>query len=273
MHPLLLPGTHLLRRDADTVQPGLEARCVLPATGVDLPTLVRAGAAAADDGALRAALPSAGQENAWHRHTVAALARRTGNDLAASLEARRQVQVDVVAYGHPMGALLAADVSRLLAQSGIVQPPTAPSGRLLKVLIGVGELRRELVDPFVRSEVPHLVVRLVEGSALVGPFVVPGETACLRCVDAYLTERDPAWPLLVEQHARASEHDRPDGIPEPVDATLAAVAVGWAARDAATYAEGARPSTWSTTIRLPPRLDDVDVQAWPAHPHCGCAWP
>jgi hypothetical protein len=272
MHPLLLPGTHLLRRDAETVQPGLEARCVLPADDIAMSTLVRAGAATADDGALRRAMPGAGPENAWRRHTMAALARRTRHGLSAALDARQRMQVDVLAFGHPMSAVLAADVRRLLGHAGI--PSSTPEGVLrLQVLVGVGEPRRELLDPFVRAGTPYLLVRLVEGSALVGPFVVSGETACVRCVDAFLTERDPAWPLLVEQYARASEHDRPDGIPEPIDVALAAVAVGWAARDAATYVEGERPSTWSTTVRLSPRLDDVDVQRWPPHPNCGCAWP
>ena len=272
MHPLLLPGTHVLRRDAETVQPGLEARCVLPAGDVTLPALVRAGAATSDDGPLRAALPAAGPENAWRRHTLAALARRTGEELAAALDNRRCAQVDVAAFGHPLGSVLADDVRQLLGRSGIGSQPSASDCRRLQVLVGVGEPRRDLVDPFLRSGTPYLVVRLVEGAALLGPLVVPGETACLRCVDAYLTERDPAWPLLVEQYARASTRDRPDGIPEPVDVALAAVAVGWAARDAATFAEGERPSTWSTTVRLPPRLDDVEVQSWPPHPHCGCAW-
>jgi bacteriocin biosynthesis cyclodehydratase domain-containing protein len=272
MRPLLLPGTHLLRRDAQTVQPGLHARCVLPAGEVALSALVGVDAALTDDRPLRAALPAAGPDNAWLRHTLSALARRTRQKLPAALDARKRGQVVVAAFGHPMGGLLAADVRQILSQSGIAAQAPGPVGHGLRVLVGVGEPRRDLLDPFIRSGTPHLLVRLVEGAALVGPLVVPGETACLRCVDAYLTERDPAWPLLVEQYARASAHDRPDGIPEPVDAALAAVAVGWAARDTATYLEGERPSTWSTTIRLSPRLDDVEVQSWPAHPHCGCAW-
>jgi bacteriocin biosynthesis cyclodehydratase domain-containing protein len=139
-------------------------------------------------------------------------------------------------------------------------------------LVAVGEPRRELLDDWVRRQEPHVVVRFVEGRVLVGPFVVPGSTACLRCLDAYRTEQDPAWPLLVEQHARASTADRADGIPEPVDPALAAVALGWAARDLAGYVEGATPATWSSTVAIGPHLDSMEPLRWPAHPHCGCGW-
>ena len=94
----------------------------------------------------------------------------------------------------------------------------------------------------------------------------------LRCIDAYLTEDDPAWPIVVEQYARATRSDRSDGIPEPVDAALAAVAVGWAARDVAAHAEGDRPASWSSTLTLEADLGAVSRQRWPMHPHCGCAW-
>ena len=47
----------------------------------------------------------------------------------------------------------------------------------------MGEFDRTLLDDLVRDGVPHHVVRVVEGAPVVGPFVLPGETACLRCVD------------------------------------------------------------------------------------------
>src|ERR1700733_14635490 len=32
---------------------------------------------------------------------------------------------------------------------------------------------------------------------VVGPLVIPGRTACLRCLDLTRAERDPAWPLIL----------------------------------------------------------------------------
>ena len=101
---------------------------------------------------------------------------------------------------------------------------------------------------------------------------MPGATPCLRCLDAHLTDADPSWPLLVEQYARAVRSDRADGVPEPVDAALASLALAWAARDLATYAEGGTPTTLARTVELGPRLETVETKAWSPHPRCGCSW-
>jgi bacteriocin biosynthesis cyclodehydratase domain-containing protein len=294
MHPLLTPGAHVLRRSADEVQVGLDpARSlVLPAPARTLlslteepalaSALVRRGLADPDDRSLRDALPADDAGSTWVRHTLAALARRVRSDLPASLSSRDSHVVLVSAFGHATSRTLAAELTTLCARTGLrlpqpSRPGPRPRGRRrpapVQVLVGIGEPTRDLLDGWVRDGTPHLLVRLVEGSAVVGPLVVPGQSACLRCIDAYLTEENPAWPLLVEQYARATRTDRADGIPEPVDAALAAVAVGWAAREVASYVEGTTPSSLSATIRLSPTLDTVETQRWTPHPHCGCGWP
>lgn len=293
MRPMLLPGTHLLRRDAQHSQAGLvrPRPVVVPGRPTDTTTLdrqpglvaalLRSGMATVDDHALRAALPAAASGATWPRHTLAALARRTGARLPEALSRRARQNVVLRPFGHPLSTALAEDLAVLCGRLGLATPrrtrpgpPRRGSGApaFVHVLVGVGEPSRDLVDPWLHDGTPHLVVRLVEGEVLLGPLVVPGETACLRCIDAYLTEEDPAWPLLVEQYARATSTDRADGIPEPVDAALATVAVGWAARDLAAYAEGGDPTTWSRTVRLSAGLDAIETREWPAHPHCGCVW-
>jgi bacteriocin biosynthesis cyclodehydratase domain-containing protein len=292
MHPLLSPGTHVLRRGPHEVQVGLdpEHAVVLPSSASvledqTLPRLVRSGLAVGDDRALRSALPaedpSADRDTMQVRHTIAALARRTGPALPTTIGSRNSHAVTVTPVGHHLARHLADELVSLCRRCGLdvpsrIRPGPLPRGATrpapVHVLVGVGEPRRDVVDPWLRDEEPHLLVRFVEGRALVGPFVLPGRTACLRCIDAYLTEEDPAWPLLVEQYARATRTDRPDGIPEPVDAAVAAVAVGWAAREVATYAEGGTPTTLSATIRLGAALETVDTRRWAQHPHCGCSW-
>jgi bacteriocin biosynthesis cyclodehydratase domain-containing protein len=293
MQPLLLPGTHVVRRGPDEIQVGLTRGAAvtlgrtsprldhLQADEAAVRTLRRSGLVMADDRPLRGALPPAGDGKAWVRHTLAAVARRTADRAADSLETRARYVVTVRTFGHPLGQELTDDLQALCRRSGLSLPGAARPGptprgavppRPLQVLIGIGEPTRDLLDDLVRESVPHLVVRLVEGQAVIGPFVEPGATACLRCIDAYLTEDDPAWPLVVEQYARCTRSDRSDGIPEPVDAALATVAVGWAARDVATYAEADRPTSWSSTTTLTADLSQVSRQVWPPHPHCGCAW-
>jgi bacteriocin biosynthesis cyclodehydratase domain-containing protein len=283
-----VPGAHVLRRSRDEFQIGLgPGAAALPGTTPPdlmqlgrcpalLAPLVRAGLATTDDRSLRRVLPGR-TEQPWRRHTVAALARRSGDRLLDVVHDRDAHLVEVVAFGHPLSRHLAADLADVCDRIGLRLAPS-PSRRspseppTARVLVGVGEPSRELVDPWLRDGAPHLLVRLVEGRAVVGPFVVPGRTACLRCIDAYRREEDPAWPLLVEQYSRATRCDRADGIPEPVDAALASVAVGWAVRELSTYAEGGEPASTSATITLSPLLDSVESSTWPPHPHCGCAW-
>jgi len=84
-----------------------------------------------------------------------------------------------------------------------------------------------------------------ESAIVVGPFVVPGHTSCLRCQDLHRCTTEPAYGALLGARLRADRHD---GVVEPVDAALAWVALGWAVADLVRYAEGDRPTTWSAAV-------------------------
>jgi bacteriocin biosynthesis cyclodehydratase domain-containing protein len=47
--------------------------------------------------------------------------------------------------------------------------------------------------------VPHLPVRVRDGTGLVGPLVIPGVTSCLDCADLHRRDRDAAWPAVAAQ--------------------------------------------------------------------------
>lgn len=253
----------------------LDASALLPLVPpVDLP-----GPAQPPAGAAQRRTPS--------RHDVAALARHHGAAAGLRLSARHSSRIELVAFNNSDEEQLAGDLEQLLRGAGFEtcrrEPhdirvdsragnrSSGPRARLA-ALVGVGEPRRELVDEWMRDGVAHLVVRLSEGRATVGPFVAPGRTACLRCLDAQRSDTDPAWPLLVAQYARVSGRDRADGVPEPVDSLLAQVALAWAARDLATFVEDGRPSTWSATVCLDTEMSRVAVEPWLRHPECGCGW-
>ena len=289
MRPILRPGTHVLSRGAGELQVGLDPRTalVLPdsppvrdalrliAVSADV-TDHRYGATldvlAAHDLLLdeRALVPPPGRDG-LAAPTVAALARTAGPRAPDVRRARDRWRTETRTFGHPAGSGVRRDLVALLETAGL----HAHRGRSAPdcgVLVGVGEPDRELVDAWTRAGTPYLLVRLTEGRAVVGPFVVPGTTACLRCLDAHHTDVDPAWPLLVRQYAAACSHDRDDGAPEPLDPLLAAIAVGWAARDLAAYVDGHRPSTWSSTLTLHAGVDGLESQAWLRHPGCSCTW-
>lgn len=266
----LLPGTPVLRRHDGRVQVGLD-----PAGAVLLPAGCESALAqVTSDGAdplprELLALVDAGllvERSALAEAVEVARARRAA------------VTVPVVAYGAGAGPLVSR-ATTLLADAGLaheVATPGPPAAALEgpALLVGVGQPDRELVDDWMRRGVPHVLVRMSEGRAVAGPFVDPGRSACLRCVDAHHTDVDPTWPLLVRQHAAACRHRRADDLrpPEPVDPLLAALALAWAVRDLASWAEGAAASLLSGTLTLDPLLADVEVRTWHRHPGCGCSW-
>lgn len=150
---------------------------------------------------------------------------------------------------------------RALTDAGLTVAD-GPSPLTLVVHVGA-EPRRDALDPLVRSDDPHLLLTSVAGRVRLGPLVVPGATACLRCVDEHHTDRDPRHPLVVHHHVDRDPDDRPP----PGDLALG---LAWAARDARLYLTGGAPTTWSATVEL---TDDGPVtRPWRRHPRCGCAW-
>ncbi|MDX6373789.1 MAG: hypothetical protein QOD98_2777 [Nocardioidaceae bacterium] len=178
---------------------------------------------------------------------------------AARTERRARCRVQVDAPDGVLPALL-----RLVGETGLRLARTAAETSVALVW-SEGEPPRARLDDWMRSGTPHLVVREGLGGPLLGPYVVPGATACLRCVDAHLGEQDPRRALVVEQVATT-----PPLRPSEPDPALRALGVAWAVRDLAAGAEGEVPATWSATVAL--GLLPPTVTAYRRHLHCGCAW-
>ena len=267
------PGVHVVRRDGDHLQVGVDPprRVILP----DRPAvraLLGGLSATADDPHAREALRSLraaglvleggepGSDSPGDPTARRAAEAQFGEDAARRLAARAEARIGLRA---PTGT--GATVRGLLrgAGVGLAAPGDLPSAWLL---VTADEPLRGEIDPLVREGAPHLLV-VCGAAARVGPFVVPGRTACLRCVDAHLAEPDPRRPLVVEQVARATADA--DGV--PVDPTLEVLALAWAVRDLARYAEGDRPATWSATVDID-HAGPAVRRMWERHPHCGCAW-
>ena len=146
------------------------------------------------------------------------------------------------------------DIEELLGAAGVTTT-SEPGEADAVVAIGLGELPRERLDPLLRSSTSHVVVRLVDGGAVIGPFVVPGKTACLRCIDAHQSVLDPHHVAVTTRYVEATARARPDGMPDLVDPALAAIALAWAVRDVVVHLDGGQPSTWSRTLLLRPGPD------------------
>ncbi|SDN71100.1 bacteriocin biosynthesis cyclodehydratase domain-containing protein [Streptomyces sp. cf386] len=122
-------------------------------------------------------------------------------------------------------------------------------------------------EPLITSGTPHLYVGVVEGTGVVGPLVLPGETGCAGCLDQGRADRDPTWPRLVAQWRSGSGKTRQ--VP-PCDLALAASVAGLAAAHALTFLDGHAPS--SAGARWEASLPGLSWHARPvwAHPACLC---
>jgi hypothetical protein len=124
----------------------------------------------------------------------------------------------------------------------------------------------EMASALVRDGIPHLAASAGEAIGVVGPLVVAGQSACLRCLDLARSDRDPAWPLILAQLAGR----QPD--PLACDAPLAAAVAALAAAQALAFID--RPAEAGATVNGTLELVLPDWQwrrrTWPPHRDCSC---
>src|SRR3954454_808948 len=292
--PQLLPGTPVLQRAPDEVQVGLEpGRAVLLrgpgprllVSRLDGHTSLRelracGGAAAltADqvdgvvDALLRAGL-LAGAVEARSRDRALRLAGlgRMGQHVAALLVAAGfdLYAADLHGHGVPPGLGLTGEGRAAgPATAGritLVNHWSKPDRELVLTVLAVDapEVDRLVTDHLLRTDQPHLLLRSTGSTVTVGPLVVPGRTACLRCADLERRDRDGAWPRLLPQLVRLR---RP---PTPL---LAAWAGAVGAAQAHAFLAGEVPESAGATLELSSSDHLMRWRAWPRHPACGCSW-
>ena len=143
----------------------------------------------------------------------------------------------------------------------------APSGQALPDLtVLVGPPDPELSAALMGDRTPHLVASASEAIGVVGPMVVPGRTACLRCLDLHRTDRDAAWPLILAQLAGRQP------TPLACDAPLAAAVAAQAAFQALAFADNAAAPDAVTngTLELVLPAWQWRRRTWPPHQRCSC---
>ncbi len=306
MRPALKPGLLPVWRDRDTLQIGIDPRRAVALTGMSdagcviglldgsrdraqviaaasdrgIPaqltervlTLLAAGGALDDfpAGTYRA-LPRQLRARLAPELAAASLAHGDGDGGARILARRRAAYVTL--YG---GGRLRSGVADLLTASGIGEladaeatgPPSPPAIRPdLAVLLGnpVPELGASLL----RDRIPHLAASAGEAIGVVGPLVLPGKSACLRCLDLARTDRDPAWPLIFAQLAGR----QPD--PPACDASLAAAVAAQATAQALAFIDrpGRVGAVTSGTLELVLPAWQWRRRTWLPHPDCACGRP
>lgn len=114
----------------------------------------------------------------------------------------------------------------------------------------------------IAAGVPHCPVVVREASTSVGPFVVPGRTACAHCAHLHASDNDPTWPGLCDQLRQA---------PAPTHETmLTAATAAVTAAQILAHIDGLVPVSSNAVIDV--ALPHVLPLRIPLQPHrlCGC---
>ena len=188
---------------------------------------------------------------------------------AQRFAARAGAVVAVVVGGRTARLLLHlledAGIGTLVTEDPVALPPArarpaAPAD--LVVLITHHAAHAVRADGLLADGVPHLSVVLRDTDAVVGPLVVPGRSACLRCLDLHVTDADPGWPAVVDAFVHGPRWAEES-------ATARAVA-GLAGLQVLAHLDGAGASAVGATLELLLPEGTVRQRWWSAHPQCGC---
>lgn len=124
-----------------------------------------------------------------------------------------------------------------------------------------------MVRDLHNAGVPHLLVRVRDGTGLVGPLVLPGVTSCLECADLHRRDRDAAWPAIAAQLR--------DTIGVADRATMlatAALALSQVNQVIAAV-RGQRPdppAALDATLEFDLPAGTIMARTWTRHPLCRC---
>jgi hypothetical protein len=296
VRPALRAGLLPVWRDGDTVQIGVDPHRAVAVTGMSqaadvirlldgsrdraevLAEAARRGVAAATTERVMTVLAAAGvliDYPARLLRSVPAELRRAllpvlaaaslgsqDGDGGASLLARRSGTSVAVSGTGPV----ADSVADLLTRSGLAACRSESADRgAADLLVLIGHQSPDQTAQFLRLGCPHLSVTASEGIGVVGPFVLPGSTACLRCLDLARAERDPAWPLVLAQLSARAD-------PPACDPVLEAAIAAQAAAIVVAFADGGPLA--GTAINGTLELHSPDWRwrrrSWRPHPACCC---
>jgi hypothetical protein len=123
-----------------------------------------------------------------------------------------------------------------------------------------------LLAALTRDRVPHLVVHADEAIGVVGPLVLPGRSACARCVDLSKAARDPAWPTILAQASGGAT-----AATRACDTVLAAATAALATAQALALIDRAvEPAAVNGTLEVVLPQWQWQRRGWPPHPACTC---
>ncbi|MDA0636521.1 ThiF family adenylyltransferase, partial [Nonomuraea sp. MCN248] len=133
----------------------------------------------------------------------------------------------------------------------------------LVILTPVRPLDMVLVNELMALRIPHLLGSAFEGHGLAGPFVIPGQTACLHCLDLIRRDHDPGWPLVT---ARLGGYPPGEIACDAAAAASVAAAVTGHALD---YLDNHASAVMNGTTDISPDRR-WSYRSWAIHAQCRC---
>ncbi|MFE6710028.1 TOMM precursor leader peptide-binding protein [Streptomyces sp. NPDC057695] len=211
--------------------------------------------------------------------TVAALLTAAGVGGVEVVDSGRVEPWETAPGGLPaeaVGERRAAAARRLVGRWRRARGPSGPGegsgglGLSLVVVTPRDGLGAYAPDPlpaqrWVITGTPHLYAGVVEATGVVGPLVLPGGTACARCLQEERTDREPDWPRLLVQWRSGAPHPLP-----ACDLGLATAVAGLAAAHALAFLDGDLPASTGTRWEASLPLTEWRAERLRPHPACPC---
>ncbi|GAA3439495.1 TOMM precursor leader peptide-binding protein [Kutzneria kofuensis] len=149
------------------------------------------------------------------------------------------------------------------ARTGTLPPSRKPD---LAVLTDLVVPSPSMIAPLHAEGVPYMLVRMRDGTGVVGPLIVPGRSSCPNCMDLQRTDLDPTWPRLALQLA---------GRLQPGELAATQAAAGFAAAQALLTLDWwltgvGTPALWNTSLEIDTVTGTVTSRPWEPHPDCRC---
>ena len=237
---------------------------------------------------LPAAVPVGAAGGRWRARRLSAVvvegATRVGTPLAAVLAASGVGRVSVRDRGTTRAgdaivggaaaedegrprSLSAADAVRRASPLTDLRPLPAGQAPDVVVLCRPWAATDPLSLALQRTGTPHLVATVRGETGVVGPFVLPGRSGCLRCAEVRRRDDDPAWPRLAAQLTAGDAGS--DGVPAGDTVTCLFTALT-AAVQVLAHLDGVVPGTVDATLELRPPTFLPRLRRWSAHPDCPC---
>ncbi len=278
----LNPAMPVLLRPDGAVQVGWDPRravLVRPPCGLaaaELATLLRSMRSPTPISVLRRQAVARGLQDGPASEALANLvAQLVGAGVATECRQPRGRAASIRIHGRgPLSELLVEALrcsGARIAQSSQPHAAVSPDAVDLVVLSDYLVADPRMVRDLHARGVPHLPVRVRDGTGLVGPLVIPGVTACLGCADLHRSDRDAAWPAIAAQlRDTVGVADRATLLATAALALSQVNRVIAAVRGQEAVPDPAPPPALNATLEFDLNAGTIVARQWTKHPLCSC---